>query len=82
MRSDGMAADFTRTCAGCRHLQMELPEPARCRAASRKGARPEYYCEAPGPRRGYLMGIGRVVPYVPAWCPEKAGKMTAKEVIL
>ena len=30
-----------------------------------------YRCFAPGPHRGYHIGTERLLPYIPAWCPER-----------
>lgn len=66
-------ADFSRTCAGCEHIKTE-PWPLK---GSYRKETVAYRCFAPGPRRGYHMGTGRLLPYIPAWCPlmqEKAVK--------
>ena len=60
-----MNADFSRTCEGCEHI---ATEPW---AKGQTG----YRCFAEGPHRGYLVGVERFLPYVPAWCP----KMERKE---
>ncbi len=52
-------ADFSRTCEGCVHI---VDEPG---GKGKTLAR----CNAPGPCRGYVVGDGRFLPYVPAWCP-------------
>lgn len=53
-------ADWSRTCAGCGHIVNE-PQPSGALWAR---------CFAPGRCRGYAVGNGRYLPYVPAWCPE------------
>lgn len=54
-------ADFSRNCGGCRHLFTEPWEKGMlC-----------YRCGAEGRNRGYTVGHGRLLPYVPAWCPGK-----------
>lgn len=61
------SADFSRTCEGCSHLASE---------PWTKGKK-WFRCFAPGPNKGYHVGTGRVLPYVPAWCPEQ--KRTAPD---
>lgn len=56
----GGGADFSRTCKGCPHVVEE--DWAKGTVG--------YRCFAPGPRRGYVVGIERFRPYIPAWCPE------------
>ena len=58
--SGEILADFSRTCEGCAEL---ISEPW---AKGKTG----YRCGATGPRRGYTVGIERVFPYIPAWCPK------------
>lgn len=55
-----MAADFSRTCEGCRHVEEE---------PGGKG-NTVFRCFAQGAWQGYVVGNGRFLPYVPAWCPE------------
>lgn len=55
-----MGADFSRTCEGCEQI---VSEPWV------KGET-AYRCNALGPRKGYLVGRDRFLPYVPAWCPK------------
>lgn len=61
-----MIADFSHTCQGCEYILTEL-WPV-------KGSYHEeaiaYRCGATGPRQGYHMGTGSLLPYVPAWCPK------------
>ncbi len=53
-------ADFTRTCAGCEHLTTEdWVKGQIC-----------YRCFADGRCRGFMVGIERLNPYIPAWCPK------------
>lgn len=59
--TDNARADFSRTCEGCAFLKSE--DWAQGKIAFR--------CFAPGPNKGYHMGTERVLPWVPAWCPEK-----------
>lgn len=56
--SNGVRADYSRTCEGCGHVVTE-PWPR---------GQTGFRCDAPGPCRGYLIGIGRFLPYIPAWC--------------
>lgn len=53
------AADWSRTCAGCRHVINEEAPKGKLWAR----------CFAPGWCQGYVVGNGRFLPYVPAWCP-------------
>ena len=57
-------ADWSRTCEGCAHIVNE-PGPKDVLWAR---------CFAPGTRRGYVVGNGRFLPYIPAWCPMMQGK--------
>lgn len=59
-------ADFSRNCMSCEHLRTEL-WPVR---GGRGRESVAYRCFAPGPCRGYHMGTGLILPYVPAWCPK------------
>lgn len=52
-------ADFSRTCAGCASV---VEEPW---GKGKMG----YRCGHDGPCRGYMVGVGRFNPYIPAWCP-------------
>ena len=54
------SADFTRTCEGCPHIRSEEWD---------KKERMAFRCFAPGPNQGYAIGIERLLPYIPAWCP-------------
>lgn len=56
----GCKADFTRTCEGCAFVKTEVWLRGRL----------DYRCMAPGKMQGYVVGIGRYLPYVPAWCPQ------------
>lgn len=58
-------ADFTRTCEGCEYIREEDRGDSVC-----------YRCFAPGPYQGYSMGVDRIRPYIPAWCPKKKGEVT------
>ena len=51
--------DYTRTCEGCPDIRRE--EWAKGRVCFR--------CFAPGVWQGYVVGVERYLPYVPAWCP-------------
>lgn len=72
MKTKGQAicrkgADWSRTCEGCLHMEKE-PE-VRGKAV--------YRCFAEGPNKGYDVGWGQILPYVPAWCPvmnQEAGR--------
>ena len=61
-----MGADRSRTCEGCRHV-VEAQRPVK---GSYHETVTAYRCFAPGPHRGYHIGTGRVLPYIPAWCPK------------
>ena len=63
-------ADFSRNCMSCEHLRTEL-WPVR---GGRGRESVAYRCFAPGPCRGYHMGTGLILPYVPAWCPKVTRK--------
>lgn len=65
-------ADWTRTCKGCEHLRSER-WPVKGSAETAKA----YRCFAPGKHYGYHVGTGRLLPYIPAWCP-KMEKETEK----
>lgn len=55
-------ADYTRTCEGCQHIRTEEWSAGRsC-----------FRCFAPGRCQGYMVGVDRYLPYIPAWCPERA----------
>ena len=55
-------ADFTGTCEGCYHITTE---------PGAKDGGVLYRCFALGPCRGYVVSDrkGRILPYIPAWCP-------------
>lgn len=53
-------ADYSRTCEGCRFL---ITEPWLKDVQS-------FRCGADGRCKGYIVGIERPLPYIPAWCPE------------
>lgn len=53
-------ADYSRTCEGCRFL---ITEPWL-------NDIPSFRCGADGRCKGYIVGIERLLPYIPAWCPE------------
>ena len=61
-------ADFSRTCQGCGYAQKGQWDKKRI----------YYRCMAPGPWQGYAIGIGRFLPYVPAWCPLDSGAEDGK----
>jgi hypothetical protein len=52
-------ADQTRTCEDCGKVVVEEWAPGKVWQR----------CGASGPCRGYAVGNGRFLPYVPAWCP-------------
>ena len=53
-------ADYYRTCAGCEHVKTEdWTNGKNC-----------FRCFTPGKCRGYIVGVERFLPYVPAWCPK------------
>lgn len=61
-------ADYAKTCEGCRNV---IAEPwAKGDICFR--------CGAEGRCKGYIVGIRRFLPYVPAWCPEKENKPCMK----
>jgi len=62
-------ADFSHTCEGCEHVVLETWG---------KGT-PSYRCFAPGVCRGYIVGIERFNPYIPAWCPKIGGMRTPEK---
>lgn len=66
--SNGVYADFSRTCEGCEHLERE--EWTKDKTA--------YRCGAPGRCKGYLVGVKRFNPYIPAWCPKLIKEREAK----
>lgn len=53
-------ADYSRTCEGCRFL---VTEPWLKDVLS-------FRCGADGRCKGYIVGIERLLLYIPAWCPE------------
>ena len=56
----GCKADFTRTCEGCELIKTEAWVRGKV----------DFRCRAPGAYYGYVVGIGRLPPYIPAWCPQ------------
>ena len=66
-------ADWSRTCEGCRHV-VEAAWPVK---GSYHETVTAYRCFAPGPPQGYHIGTERLLPYIPAWCPER--KKTAPD---
>lgn len=54
-------ADFSLNCLGCEHLRTEL-WPLR---GGRGKETVAYRCFAPGPCRGWHMGTGLILPYIP-----------------
>lgn len=66
--SADIKADFTRTCEGCPHVLTETWEQGTV----------FYRCGAEGRCKGYIVGIKRLMPYVPAWCPEMEDKPCTK----
>ena len=71
--ANNMGADWTRTCQGCRHV-VEALWPVK---GSYHETVTAYRCFAPGPHHGYHIGTERLLPYIPAWCPER--KKTAPD---
>ncbi len=63
------SADFSRTCKGCESLTPEDFAPGKT----------DYRCGHPGPRQGHTVGIIRLNPYIPAWCPKLIAEAQAKE---
>ena len=68
-----MGADWSRTCEGC-DSATAVPWPVR---GSYNETVTAYRCLAPGPHQGYHIGTGRLLPYIPAWCPDR--KKTAPD---
>ena len=63
-------ADYTRTCAGCGSVVTEdWVNGQKC-----------FRCYAPGQTCGYIVGIERFLPYVPAWCPKDMKKLYSKQL--
>lgn len=67
--SSGVRADYARTCEECRHVVTE-PWPR---------GKTGFRCNATGPCRGYLVGIDRFLPYIPAWCPRMKEKYVCEK---
>lgn len=62
-------ADYSRTCAGCDHVVTEdWVKGAKC-----------FRCFAHGQAHGYIVGIRRFLPYIPAWCPKMGGDLRPPE---
>ena len=62
-------ADYTRTCAGCGSVVTEdWLNGQKC-----------FRCYEPGQTCGYIVGIERFLPYVPAWCPKMGGCLRPPE---
>lgn len=62
-------ADYTRTCAGCGSVVTEdWVNGQKC-----------FRCYAPGQTCGYIVGIERFLPYVPACCPKMGGCLRPPE---
>lgn len=61
-----MTADYSRTCAGCECIT----EEAFTIKAEKEGIC--YRCDSPeaGSWRGRVIGLDRLEPYIPAWCPK------------
>lgn len=53
-------AIWGQSCEGCEHV---VTEPGGRRDVALR-------CFAPGPNKGYTVGINQFHPYIPAWCPE------------
>ena len=62
--SQSVKADFARTCEGCRFIATE----------QWPNGKQVFRCGADGRCKGYIVGIERLLPYVPAWCPEAKTK--------
>ena len=61
--------DFSRTCKDCEALcYEERSTGASC-----------YRCGHSGPRKGYMMGTVRPIPFIPAWCPKLISERQRKE---
>lgn len=58
-------ADFSQTCKGCEHVR-SVPWPVKGSYSKETVA---FRCFEPGKHKGYVIGIERLVPYIPAWCP-------------
>ena len=52
--------DYSRTCEGCRFI---ITEPWLKDVQS-------FRCGADGRCKGYIVGIERLLPCIPAWCPQ------------
>lgn len=65
-----LRAEFGKSCAGCTAAIAE-PWP---------GGKLGYRCGAAGPCKGFVVGIGRYRPYIPAWCPRK-NKEKQEEIV-
>ena len=59
--------DYTRTCEGCEHVVSEAWVKDKL----------SYRCFAPGRCKGFIVGIERFNPYIPAWCPKLSNKQEA-----
>jgi hypothetical protein len=57
-------ADFSKTCEGCGEVLVEKRKPGQVWQR----------CGAEGMGRGYIVGNGRFLPYIPAWCPRMEEK--------
>lgn len=64
-------ADYSRTCEGCEHIITEHLAKGK----------PAYRCFAPGKCKGYVVGVERFLPYIPAWCPKIGGGLRSPEEI-
>lgn len=64
-------ADYSRTCEGCEHIITEHWAKGK----------PAYRCFAPGKCKGYVVGVERFLPYIPAWCPKIGGGLRSPEEI-
>lgn len=62
-----MIADFSQTCHGCEYIRIE-PWPVKGNYVETDVA---FRCFAPGAHMGYHVGTGKLLPYIPAWCPKK-----------
>ena len=56
----GGKADFSKTCEGCGFVKTEAWTPTKT----------AFRCFAPGSTCGYVVGVERFLPYIPAWCPQ------------
>lgn len=58
--STDIRAELGRSCEGCPYVTMEL-----------WGKEKHYRCGAEGEKKGYIVGVKRFTPWIPAWCPKR-----------